>query len=228
MADDYLRLEGFSGSIKDGVSIIFCDTAAHMFIPYEFINGELATRILLFSEHSMATRALIATEPWSMTMCMSGSTKNWSILASMLRHMSAPILLAVAPDVTVPLTFMAHMGSETTMLVYRWLSDLGSIGVPAQSIFYPVNIQAAQIVAAQRSMWKGMPLRTSDANLPLIVQETRPQGLCLVSSIVDGGVVTVSWYRAIDSDSIMVKDRQHSVALWLSAVSDRASALLKN
>ena len=227
MADDYLRLEGFSGSIKDSVSIIFCDTAAHMFVPYEFINGDVNTRILLFSEHSAATRALIATETWSMTMCMGGSSKNWSILASMLRHMVAPILLVVAPDVTVPLSFMGHIGAETTMLVYRWLSDLGNIGVPAQSIFFPVNIQATQIVAAQRSMWKGMPLRTSDANLPLIVQETRPQGLCLVSSIVDGGVVTVSWYRTIDSDSIVAKERQHSVAMWLSAVSDRATAFLK-
>jgi hypothetical protein len=163
-------------------------------------------------------------------MCMTGAAgnKNWSILASMCKHMTPPVLIVAAPDVTVPLSFMAHIGDSTTMLVYRWLSDLGNIGVPAQSIFFPLQIQAAQIVLAQRSMWKGMPLRTGDVNLPLIVQETRPQGLCLVSSIVEGGVVTISWYRPRDSDNLVIKERQHSLAMWLSVVSDRIAAFLKN
>jgi hypothetical protein len=95
-------------------------------------------------------------------------------------------------------------------------------------VFYPLQIQAAQIVIAQRSLWKGMPLRTGDVNLPLIVQETRPQGLCLVSSMLDGGVITVSWYRPKDSDTLVKKERQDSLALWLSVISDRVVGLLKN
>lgn len=231
MSDDYVQLEGFYGNIKDTISVIFCDSANNMWIPHEFINGgEMITKIFLFGEHSHATRGIIATEQWSMIMCMSGVAghKNWSILASMCKHMVSPLLIVVAPDVAVPLTFLTHMGNETTMLVYRWLSDLGNIGVPAQSIFYPLQIQSTQIIIAQRSMWKGMPLRTSDANLPLIVQETRPQGLCLVSSVLDGGVVTISWYRPKDSDLIVVKERQDSLGMWLSVISDRIVSLLKN
>jgi hypothetical protein len=146
----------------------------------------------------------------------------------MVRHMVPSILIVIAPDVTVPLTFMPHMGESTTMLVYRWLSDIGNIGVPAQSIYFPLQIQASQIVIAQRSMWKGMPLRTGDVNLPLIVQETRPQGLCLVSSIIDGGVVTVSWYRPKDSDNLVMKERRDSLAMWLNVISDRIVMFLKN
>jgi len=230
MADDFLQLEGFAGNIKDSVSIIFCDSASTMWIPHEFINGEIVTKVLLFSEHSPATRSVIATESWTMIMCMTGvaGTKNWSILASMIRHMIAPIMIAVAPDVTVPLSFMAHMGEHTTMLVYRWLSDIGNIGVPAQSVFYPLQIQASQIIIAQRSLWKGMPLRTGDINLPLIVQETRPQSLCLISSIIEGGVVTVSWYRPKDSDALVMKERRYSLAMWLSVISDRLVSFLKN
>lgn len=229
MADDFLRLEGFSGNIKDTVSIIFCDSASNMWMPHEFINGDIVTRILLYSEHSPATRGLLATEQWSMTMCMTGvaGTKNWSILASMCRHMIQPLLIVVAPDVTVPLTFMGHIGSETTMLVYRWISDLGNIGVPASSVFFPIQIQANQIIMAQRSLWKGMSLRTSDVNLPLIVQETRPQGLCLVSSVVENGIVTISWYRPHDSDILVVKERRDSLAMWLTAISERIVSLLK-
>lgn len=230
MADDYLQLEGFTGNIKDSISIVFCDSASNMWIPHEFINGDMTTKVLLFGEHSPATRSIIASEQWSMILCMTGAagTKNWSILASMLRHMTAPILIITAPDITVPLSFLPHLGNETTLLVYRWLSDIGNIGVPAQSVFYPLQIQAAQIVIAQRSLWKGMPLRTGDVNLPLIVQETRPQGLCLVSSMLDGGVITVSWYRPKDSDSLVKKERQDSLALWLSVISDRVVGLLKN
>jgi hypothetical protein len=229
MADDFLQLEGFAGNIKDSVSIIFCDNASSMWVPHEFINGEIVTRIFLYSEHSPGTRALLVTEPWSMILCMSGQAgvKNWSILASMCKHMIPSLLIVVAPDVTVPLAFMGHLSSETTMLVYRWISDLGNIGVPASTVFFPLQIQAGQIVIAQRSLWKGMPLRTGDINLPLIVQETRPQGLCLVSSIVEGGIVNVSWYRPRDSDILVAKERQDSLAMWLSVISDRVVSLLK-
>jgi len=229
MADDYLQLEGFSSNIKDSVSIIFCDNASNMWLPHEFINGEIVTRILLYGEHTPGSRGLIASESWTLTMCMIGlsGNKNWSILASMCRHMIAPLLIVVAPDVTVPLAFMGHIGSETTMLVYRWISDINNIGVPASSVFFPLQIQAAQIMTAQRSLWKGMPLRTGDVNLPMIVQETRPQGLSLVSSIVDGGIVNISWYRPGDSDSLVLKERQASLSMWLSAVGDRVVAILK-
>jgi hypothetical protein len=228
MTDDFLQLEGFNGNIKDSISIIFCDNASNMWLPHEFMNtNELLTKILLYNEHSPATRSVLATEAWSMTMCMNGANKNWSILASMCRHMIPSLLIVVAPDVTVPLSFIGHMPTETTMLVYRWLSDINNIGVPAHTIFYPLQIQASQIIVAQRSMWKGMPLRTGDVNLPLIVQETRPQSLCLVSSILDGGIVTISWYRPKDSDTLVLKERQNSLALWLSVITDRVVGLLK-
>jgi hypothetical protein len=231
MSNDYVQLEGFYGNIKDTVSVIFCDSSSSMWIPHEFINsGEITTKVFLFGEHSNATRSVIASEPWSMIMCMNGiaGQKNWSILASMCKHMVPPLLIVITPDVTVPISFLSYIGNETTMLVYRWLSDLGNIGVPAHSIFFPLQIQASQISAAQRSMWKGMPLRTSDGNLPLIVQETRPQGLCLVCSVLNGGIVTISWYRPKDSDLIVIKERQDSLAMWLSVISDRIVTLLKN
>ena len=229
MADDFLQLEGFSSNIKDSVSIVFCDNASHMWIPHEFINGEIVTRILLYGEHTPGTRGIIATDTWTMVLCMIGiaNHKNWSILASMCRHMVTPILIVVAPDITVPLAFMGHIGSETTMLVYRWLSDINNIGVPASTVFFPLQIQAGQIVTAQRILWKGMPLRTGDVNLQMIVQETRPQGLSLVSSIVEGGIVNISWYRPGDSDSIVIKERQESLVTWLSAISDRVVSILK-
>lgn len=230
MADDFLQLEGFSCDLKDTISIIFCESASHMWVPYEFIGSSMTTRIFLYGEHSPGTRSLVATEEWTITMCMNdrAGVKNWSILASICKHMITPVLIVISPDVTVPLSFMNHMGNETTMLVYRWLSDIANAGVPAKTLFFPLQIQASQIVAAQRSMWKGMPLRTSDSNLPLIIQETRPQGLCVVSSVMDGGVATVSWYRPRDSDIIVAKERQNSLTLWLSIISDRVLSLLKN
>lgn len=226
MSGDYVQLEGFNGNITNSISVIFCESSASMWIPHEFLNSGMVTRVLLYGEHSQATRACLATEPWSLVMCMAGSSKNWSILASMCKHMESPVLIAVAPDITIPSAFLAHLGIDTTLLVYRWLSDLGNIGITAHSIFFPMQIQASQIVVAQRSVWKGKALRMSDNNLPLVVQETRPQGLCLVSSVLDEGIVTISWYRPKDSDAVVLKDQRNMLAHWFAVISERIVGLL--
>jgi hypothetical protein len=95
------------------------------------------------------------------------------------------------------------------------------------SVFFPLAIQATQITAVQRALWKGKALRTSDTNLNLVVQETRPQGLCLVSTVLEDEVVSLSWYRQLDSDQLVVDERRNLLALWLGAISERIIQLMK-
>jgi hypothetical protein len=230
MAEGELQLEGFGTDIAGTTSVVYCDNAAVLWIPYEFIGGEeTATRILLHGEHSAGSRSLIATESWTMIMGMTGSAgaRNWSLLASMMRHLMGPVLLVITPDVVIPTAFVGHIGRATTIL-FRWISDLNNqSGFAVGNLFFPLNIQAGQVVGAQRSFWKGMPLRTSDSNLGLVLNETRPQGLHLVSSIMEGGVVTLAWYRPRDSDDLLVSTRRDSLAAWLGAISDRVINLIK-
>ena len=223
-----LQLEGFGYDIKNTVSVVLC-TDTGLWLPYEFIDMEPMTRIFLYGEHSAGTRALLAAEGWTMALCMTGQTaaRLWSILASMMRHLIGPVLLVLAPDVMMPAGFVPHIG-QTTVVMFRFISESMTVPVHVGTVFYPVGIQAGQIVAIQRSLWKGMALRTSDTNLGLIVQETRPQGLGLVSSVLEGGVVTLSWYRPMDSDALVIAERRNSLALWLGAISERIILLLKS
>jgi hypothetical protein len=226
MADE-LQLEGFGSDIKNTCSLVLCENASDLWIPYEFIGCEPLTRILLVGEHSSGTRGLIASESWTMILSMLGPTgsRNWSFIASLRKHMLEPVLIVVAPDVVVPASIVPIL--DMTLIVFRWLSEATSISLNAKSIFFPLNIQSSQIVAAQRAVWRGMALRTSDTNVSLITQETRPQGLCLVASVLEGGVVSLFWYRMKDSDNIMVKERQNSITMWLGAVSDRVISILR-
>ena len=164
-----------------------------------------------------------------MTMCMNGpvGSRSWSLLASLMRHLIGPVFLVIAPDVVVPAGFVPHIG-QSTVILFRFLSETIVLPLRVSTAFFPVGVQASHIMAVQRSLWKGMGLRTNDTNLALVVQETRPQGLGLVSSILEEGIVTLSWYRAGDSDSLVLVERRNMLALWLGAISERVIQLLKN
>jgi hypothetical protein len=224
-----LQLEGFGYDIKNTVSIVLCESASSLWLPYEFIDMEPVTRVFLYGEHSAGTRSLLAAENWTMALCMAGSSmaRTWSILASMMRHLVGPVFLVMAPDVLMPAGFVPHIG-QCTVIMFRFISESITVPVHVGTVFYPVGIQAGQIVALQRNLWKSMALRTSDTNLGLIVQETRPQGLGLVSSVLEGGVVTLSWYRPLDSDALVLVERRNLLALWLGAISERIIMLLKS
>jgi len=227
---DVLQLEGFGSDIKNSVSLVLCDSVTQLWLPYEFMSCEPATRLFLYGEHTAGTRGLIAAEGWSMSLCMIGpvGARSWSLLASMMRHMVGPVLLVVAPDVMIPAAFLPHIGGNTTTVVFRWLSEVSTLGgLPVTSVFFPLAIQATQITAVQRALWKGKALRTSDTNLNLVVQETRPQGLCLVSTVLEDEVVSLSWYRQLDSDQLVVDERRNLLALWLGAISERIIQLMK-
>jgi hypothetical protein len=227
-----LQIEGFGHDIAGSTSVVYCDNASLLWIPYEFIGSGSSgsgTRVLLHGEHSSGSRGLIAAEKWTMIFDMTGSvgTRNWSILASMMRHMLAPITLVVTPDVVVPAAFVGHCRGAT-LIVFRWLTDLTNpSGLTVGSLFFPLNMTAAQITTAQRAFWKGMPLRTSDNNLGLVLNETRPQGLHLVSSVLESGVVSLAWYRMSDSDELVSDVRRDSLASWLGAISDRIIGVIK-
>lgn len=225
---DNLQLEGFGYDIKNTVSIVLC-TDTGLWLPYEFISAEPVTRVFLYGEHSAGTRSLLASEEWTISLCMTGPTVSrlWSILASMMRHLMGPVLLVMAPDVIMPVGFVPHLG-QATVVMFRFISESMTVPVNVGTVFYPVGIQAGQIVAVQRTLWKGLALRTSDTNLGLVVQETRPQGLGLVSSVLEGGVVTLSWYRPADSDDLVLVERRNLLALWLGAISERIIVLLKS
>ena len=227
---DVLQLEGFGSDIKNTISLVLCDSATQLWIPYEFMSCQPATRVFLYGEHSAGTRGLIGAEGWSMTLCMVGpvGARSWSLLASMMRHMLGPVLLVVAPDVVMPAAFAQHIGAETTVIVFRWLSEPPIMnGLMVSSVFFPLTVQSTQITAVQRALWKGKALRTSDTNLNLVVQETRPQGLCLVSTVLEDEVVSLSWYRYADSDQLVADERRNLLALWLGAISERIIGLLK-
>ena len=225
---DELQLEGFGSDITNTCSLVFCENATELWIPYEFIGTEAITRILLVGEQSSGTRGLIAGEKWTMILSMIGVTgsRNWSFIASLRKHFIEPVMIVVAPDVVIPPAVIPSL--NMTLIVFRWISEAGTVALNASSVFFPLHIQASQIIAAQRAIWRGMPLRTSDNNISLVIQETRPQGLCLVSSVLDGGVVTLSWYRMKDSDDMMIKTRQNSITMWLGAVSDRVIGILRD
>jgi len=221
-------VEGFGSDISRTCSLILCDNASDLWIPYEFIGGDIVTRILLVGEHSSGTRGLIASESWTMILSMTGAagSRNWSFLATMRKHLLEPILIVVGPDVLMPAAIMPIL-EGTTLIVYRWISEVNTLSVNASSIFFPISVQASQIVLAQRALWRGMALRTSDTNLPLILNETRPQGLQLVSSVLDGGIVSLAWYRSKDSNDMIQVQRQDSLSMWLGSISDRIVKLLK-
>jgi hypothetical protein len=144
----------------------------------------------------------------------------------MRKHLLEPILIVVGPDVLMPAAIMPIL-EGTTLIVHRWISEVNTLSVNASSIFFPISVQASQIVLAQRALWRGMALRTSDTNLPLILNETRPQGLQLVSSVLDGGIVSLAWYRSKDSNDMIQIQRQDSLSMWLGSISDRIVKLLK-
>jgi hypothetical protein len=230
---DVLQVEGFGSDIKNTISLVLCESASHLWIPYEFLSDTPVTRIFLYGEQSAGTRSLIAGEDWNITMCMTGAVggRSWSLLASMMKHMISPVLLVIAPDVGVPPAVVPHFGRETTTVLFRYLSEVGALiseAHPAvQTVFFPVNANSGQIMAVQRWLWKGLPLRTSDTNLGPILQMTKPKGLCLVSSILENEIVTLSWYTTAESDQLVLAERRNSTALWLSAISDSILRLLR-
>ena len=221
-------VEGFGSDISRTCSLVLCDNASDLWIPYEFIGTEAVTRILLVGDHSSGTRGLIASESWTMILSMTGGagSRNWSFLATMRKHLLEPIMIVVCPDVALPAAIMPIL-EGATLIVFRWISEVKTLGVNASSIFFPISVQATQIVLAQRALWRGMALRTSDTNLSLILNEIRPQGLFLVSSILDGGIVSLAWYRPKDSNDMVLVQRQDSLSMWLGAISDRVVKLLK-
>ena len=138
---DVLQLEGFGSDIGRVCSIIFCDNASDLWLPYEFIGNDLVTRILLVGEHSSGTRGLVASENWTMVLSMLGDvgSRNWSLLASMRKHLCEPVLIVVSPDVNIPTAVMPIL-EGVTLIVYRWISEAGSININASS-----NLQFRQI-----------------------------------------------------------------------------------
>jgi len=224
-----LQIEGFGHDIAGTTSVIYSDNAGVLWLPYEFIGGGGGTRILLHGTQSSGCRGLIAAERWTMILDMTGAGggRNWSILASIMRHLLGPIVVVVTPDVVIPTGFVTH-SKGITLIVFRWITDVGNpSGLVVGSLFFPLNMSVAGIVAAQRGFWKGMPLRTSDSNLGLVLNETRPQGLHLVSSVLESGVVGLAWYRPRDSDDLVAAGRRDSLAAWLGAISDRIIGLMK-
>jgi hypothetical protein len=228
---DVLQLEGFGSDIINSTSIIFCESGPNfeLWLPYEFFSSEPVTRILLIGEHSSGTRGLVASEKWTMILDMTSvsGAKNWSILASIVKHLIGPVMIVVAPDVAIPAALGQHMSNNITLIVYKWLSEIDNFVFNASTVFFPISVQSGHIVSVQRAIWRGMALRTSDTNLGAIIQETRPQGLCLVSSVLDGGVVSLAWYRTKDSNDMVKTGRQDFLSAWLSAISDRVVKLLK-
>ena len=228
MADDF-QLEGFGSDIQNTTVLVMCDATSGLWLPYEFIGCDIITRVFLCGEESAATRGLIACEPWTIVFKMTGvaGARNWSLLASMIKHMLRPMLLVIAPDVSVPTAFMPHIGDGITTVIYRWLSEASTININATTVFFPQTVQSSQIIGVQRAIWRGLALRVSDTNLPSIIQETRPQGLGLASSILDGNIVSLSWYRTKDSDDMVEALRRNALSAWLGAITDRIVGLLR-
>jgi hypothetical protein len=226
-----LQIEGFGNDITGTVAVVYCDTATGLWIPYEFMQQRVGgSRVLIHGELGAGSRGLIAAERWTQIFDVTGTcgARNWSILASVIPHLIGPVLLVITPEVVLPAAFIPYCKATTTVL-FRWITDTANpSGVGARSLFFPLNVSANQIVAAQRSFWKGMPLRTGDSNLSLVLNETRGQGLHLVSSVFETGVVTLAWYRPHDSDELVAAGRRDSVAAWLGAISDRVIGLMKD
>lgn len=219
MSED--EIQGFGSDIAGTVSVVYCDTPNKLWIPYEFIGVEPATRLLIIGEHNSGTRGLVATEKWTAVFDMTnqGGGRMWSVLASTMKHMVGPMLVVISPDLTVPAAFFQFCAGAT-VIVFRWLTDTNPAGGAVKSLFFPLNATASHIINSQRAHWKGSGLRTPDSNLAYVLNETKPQGLHLVSSIIEHGTVVLGWYRPKDSDDILVADRRDLAASWLGAVSD--------
>jgi hypothetical protein len=226
---DILQLEAFGSDISNTTSLILCDTGTELWLPYEFLPVNPVTRILLIGEHGAGTRGLVAGEKWTTIFDMTGvaGSKNWSILASIMKHLIGPVLVVITPDIAIPASFFGYIGNNVSLIVYRWLSECENLTINASTIFFPLSIQHTHIIGVQRAIWRGMGLRTSDANLAAIIQETRPQGLCLASSILESGIVSLSWYRTKDSNDLVLAERQNSLAMWLNAISNRVVKILQ-
>ena len=219
MSDD--EIQGFGSDIAGTVSIVYCDTPNKLWIPYEFIGDEPATRLLLVGEHNSGTRALVASEKWTAVFDMNGAggARMWSVLASTMKHMIGPMLIVVAADLSIPPAFFQFAGAAT-IIVFRWETDTNPVAAQVKSLFFPLRVTAGHIINSQRAYWKGNGLRTPDTNLAYVLNETKPQGLHLVSSVIENGTVALGWYRPKDSDDIVVVDRRDSAASWLGAISD--------
>ena len=134
---DSLTVEGFGSDISKTCSVVFCDNASDLWIPYEFIGTDLSTRILLVGEHSSGTRGLIASESWTMVLSTVGvaGSRNWSLLASMRKHLVEPVLIVVSPDVVIPAAILPIL-EGSTLIIYRWISEAGSLAFNSSSIFF--------------------------------------------------------------------------------------------
>ena len=220
--------EGFGNDLTDSKTVILCDSSSVLWMPHEFIGTEATTKIFIYSEHSTATRIMLATNKWSIVFCMNGTvgSRNWSVFASMLRHMLSPILIVIAPDVNVPSTLAQHIIpiKNVTMLIYRWIAEPSNIGLPISAVFFPLAVNASNIISAHRAIFNNIHLRINEPNLVALVQETRSQGLCIVSNVFDNSSLSIGWYRLSDSESIVSSEKRIHLGQWLSAIS---GAILK-
>ena len=188
-----VRIEEYTGLIQNKVVAVWqSPDAVSPWLPTEFLLGQYITRILVAGRSSPMSTALVADPSWTQVWRSPGS-KEWSCLLGIIQHMPGPILMVVAPDMTLTPKLVANFKvAGLTTLVLR--QGLGWSGDAPDQVFFPVieaNRHAGLVAAVQEWTGRAAP-RALD--LRAVIPQLAAQGYGL--TVAEG---VWQWYKPADS-----------------------------
>jgi hypothetical protein len=206
-----MELEGLGCSLVGRALYCFCNEQTS-WIPWEFISGSpYACRILVCGS---GVDTLELEHDWTFVVRPSGSGKEWSCLATIIKGMSQGlgvtgsvlIVFGVGAPKAPPgfLTFMDMvLGEGRTLLTRVWLGEHIEIPAIPDAIFFPLGVPAHTMY----DMIHRLPARgghegfTMTGDWSLIVKATSEQGLGLVVSDIGESRWSLFWHKIADSDT---------------------------
>jgi hypothetical protein len=202
-----MELEGFGASLVGRTVYVVADDA-HAWIPWEFISGTQYACKILISGDGHGLRLLEGENSWSAIFKPSG--RDWSIIATMIRSASGPVLLTVdgcAP--VLPASFIGFLDgivAERRIITRVWVGTHHTIPAIPDAILFPPLHDPFRASAAYEMM-KRLPSRDGHAGWTVmgtaewgtLVEATAKSDLGILISDVGERTWSLFWHKIADS-----------------------------
>ena len=204
-----MELQGFGTSLV-GRSVYVYAASDDAWVPWEFVSGVQYSVQILVRGTTNTHRLVEVEHDWNVVVTPQNS-KDWSILATLIKGMGGTVLLVFDTDTPKPpptfLTFLDGIVTEgRTVLTRIWLGRAIEIPCIPDAVFFPVLSDTRMYTDVYELLYR-LPARNGHEGLtPMtqaewisLVQATVENGLGIMISDVGETSWSLFWHKLADS-----------------------------
>ena len=189
-----MELEGFSTSLQGLSVVLFVEKEEEAWVPWECVPEGMS--ILLCGKAPLTHRIVRDSYPWS-SIWSPSTSREWSILATVLKAITGPITLVLDLDGPVPpfafTEFLESLPSVTKFQIVKKGSSLGMLG-HAHAIIWSDAIS----ISSRMDVLQTLRYKEGEGAITAAVTAARDSKVLLMASDCEGSW-KLYWIKPADS-----------------------------